>query len=597
MNQKARFENLLNIENDKISKLAFRRGNTVIPFRQIDEDIIREYNSQFPTSFAFEEDGQTKFRQFQLPSFKPDLETFKPEELHPLIPLKNEQIEIKYHRIKLAEINNKRAKIEKDMNDGKISIEEGQQLKDALESQGNQLNNNYKKFLQDFSNNNITKQENEKIQYRNDTESARVKKVNNERLQMYKDQVNALNRNQFNTHRFEGETDEDYRERLILNAEVLAPMDQEDAGKQLIRRKFRANLKQIIDNEVTIDSVTNGIDSGLENVDNKLEINKSWNLVKDQFLKRYGQFNRNITPSDIISFFKRFIYGEQRDIFKSESEPITHEILPGNKIYKIKKATTPLFLKIRQKENPKSRLLVDKLFYSFIEDGTYIELLKKSLDDIYNETDITEKDLKQIFGVYTPGAIVTKLKKLKLITSTNQQTLNLISIKRKAEGDPEEGRGMGYGVHQEDIPKFASFGKLKIDVHKLYYNDILSVKGQRDQKISGFQNKKVSEVFVKIIMSIIKHINPLPSDLKLLDKDEKILYNHLIVLAGLNKQILNEKDKTIAELKKELNLIEGEIQAGNNNPMLKKKLYNVCYALVNLGVLTESQLRSYLKQF
>ena len=594
MNQKARFENLLNIENDKISKLAFRRGNTVIPFRQIDEDIIREYNSQFPTSFAFEEDGQTKFRQFQLPSFKPDLETFKPEELHPLIPLKNEQIEIKYHRIKLAEINNKRAKIEKDMNDGKISIEEGQQLKDVLESQGNQLNNNYNKFLQAFSNNNITKQENEKIQYRNTIESARVKKVNNERLQMYKDQVNALNRNQFNTHRFEGEPDEDYRERLILNAEVLAPMDQEDAGKQLIRRKFRTNLKQIIDNEVTIDSVTNGIDSGLENVDNKLEINKSWNLVKDQFLKRYGQFNRNITPSDIISFFKRFIYGEHKEIFKSESEPITHEILPGNKIYKIKKATNPLYLIIKQKLNSKSKLQ-DKLYYSFEEDGTYVELVKKSLDDIYSETDVTEKDLKQIFGVYTPAAIITKLKKLKLVTTATQQTLT--AIKRKAEGEPEEGRGMGYGVHQEDIPKFATFGKLKIDVHKLYYNDILSIKGQRDEKISGFQNKKVSEVFVKIIMSIIKHINPLPSDLKLLDKDEKVLYNHLIVLAGLNKQILNDKENSVEELKKRMKLVEGEIEAGNNNPMLKKKLYNICYALKNLGVLTESQLRIYLKQF
>ena len=55
-------------------------------------------------------------------------------------------------------------------------------------------------------------------------------------------------------------------------------------------------------------------------------------------------------------------------------------------------------------------------------------------------------------------------------------------------------------------------------------------------------------------------------------QNEKGIYDSLIQIAGLHKDVDNNFGETKQHLKKRLELVEGEIGAGNTNPALKKEL-------------------------
>ena len=91
--------------------------------------------------------------------------------------------------------------------------------------------------------------------------------------------------------------------------------------------------------------------------------------------------------------------------------------------------------------------------------------------------------------------------------------------------------------------------------------------------------------------------NPTSHDINLLPINEKQIYDRLIYLANLNKLLPHTKDKTIQELKHRMKLIEGELEAGNDNLSLFKELYKIAHALNQFKVITKKQLTMYLEHF
>ena len=67
--------NLL-LQNDRIGKASRRQENKVLTFNQVDEELLREYNQQFPTSFEYidETTGEKKYRKYMLPDDAPELD-------------------------------------------------------------------------------------------------------------------------------------------------------------------------------------------------------------------------------------------------------------------------------------------------------------------------------------------------------------------------------------------------------------------------------------------------------------------------------------------------------------------------------------------
>ena len=109
------------------------------------------------------------------------------------------------------------------------------------------------------------------IKQDNELEIATTKKNNQEKIQQYKDELNILNNKSFTTEQLPSETEEQYYQRLRLNAETTEPDEDLENAKLLTLKKFKQNMKEIIRSDVKIEQICNELDP-FNQVDNKLQI-------------------------------------------------------------------------------------------------------------------------------------------------------------------------------------------------------------------------------------------------------------------------------------------------------------------------------------
>lgn len=140
---------------------------------------------------------------------------------------------------------------------------------------------------------------------------------------------------------------------------------------------------------------------------------------------------------------------------------------------------------------------------------------------------------------------------------------------------------MGYGLGlPKDIPKeLIPFGRCKLHLYKLYYDNELVLKDGSGFNIPGLRNVKVSDEFVELIMKIHNKENISQSYIKKLSKGEQELYDLVIFKCGLKNLDIDHKTN-VKKLKEKLATIEGEIEAGNDNKEVLKELYDVLQQLV-----------------
>ena len=66
--------NLL-LQNDRIGRASRNQENKVLTFTKVDEEVLREYNEEFPTKFEYiDESGHKRHRKYMLPEDAPTLE-------------------------------------------------------------------------------------------------------------------------------------------------------------------------------------------------------------------------------------------------------------------------------------------------------------------------------------------------------------------------------------------------------------------------------------------------------------------------------------------------------------------------------------------
>jgi hypothetical protein len=76
------------------------------------------------------------------------------------------------------------------------------------------------------------------------------------------------------------------------------------------------------------------------------------------------------------------------------------------------------------------------------------------------------------------------------------------------------------------------------------------------------------------------------SNLNLLSKKERHIYDQILIMSGLHKTHDNTFDTTAQELKQQLETVEGEIMAGNNNPELLKEVHIILWTINSVGFLS-----------
>ena len=152
----------------------------------------------------------------------------------------------------------------------------------------------------------------------------------------------------------------------------------------------------------------------------------------------------------------------------------------------------------------------------------------------------------------------------------------------------------GAGLPHRVLPSKFVFGKIKIDLNKLFYRNILSITDNKGKQMNGYPNKRVSDNFVDVIFKILENKTITKTDLKNIHS-ERIIYDNLIVLSGIHKSksIPTTIEDTAPEMKNRLGLIVGEIEAGNSNKELLKELHELLFKMSQINLISRSAATKY----
>jgi hypothetical protein len=218
-----------------------------------------------------------------------------------------------------------------------------------------------------------------------------------------------------------------------------------------------------------------------------------------------------------------------------------------------------------------------KTFIKWLSEKTNVYSVKTDeKKGIENDTEII---LKYFGGSGTLTKITKYLKEEYGMTNTQQKIVKDSSGKNIKKNDGTDLMGFGLGL-PKDIPKeLIPFGRCKLHLYKLYYDNEFVLKDSSGFNIPGLRNVKVSDEFVELIMKIHNKENISQSFIKKLSKAEQDLYDLVIFKCGLKNLDIDHKTN-VKNLKEKLATIEGEIEAGNDNKEVLKELYDVLQQLV-----------------
>ena len=622
--EKNRFDNLLNIQNDRMSKFAKKRENVVLQFKPVDEELLREYNEQFPKGFeVVDEEGNKTYRKFIPPQFKPDLEEMNllhtaPDSLvKDAIRARDDILPKEIRNLKLELTRNRKDKelLIEGINEGLYTKGDAASSLMDIEEAFDDIKYQIQRREDELMNIDNFLKEQKNREKENESTKAVVGGRNKQKVKAYQDELNVLNKGSFTSEQLPSETEAEYYERLKNNAELTTPEENLDNAKVLTLKRFNEKMKEIIRSSAKIEQISNTIDKFGE-VSNKLKVLKKWNLFKTKFSRIFGINNPSLSVDDIISFIYSFLdenspeskelrklnIGEDEEVIDFETKPLVKVEVQFNTLILIGLDNRELFLKPASVEQ--SRFI---LLYSFTgERGSFKDWIDKkypndrtmsSSSEVEMRTGLTLDDLQSVLGARNTdimaGNIIKKFNITPLLSGEYTEETYYVG---KKQSNSVSRTTYGYGIIPEKIPEKVNFGKVMVLLPKLTHKNILSVKHHNGLSIAGFRNVKVSDKFVNLILEMLKNKLPTHNDLTSLSIMEKQLYDRLIFLAELNKKMVNNQDKTISDLKKRIKLIEGELHAGNNSPLLKKELYTILHTLKDFGHLSKKQITEYLNE-
>ena len=363
-----------------------------------------------------------------------------------------------------------------------------------------------------------------------------------------------------------------------------------EAGLQAELARLRLELRniafQITANETDLTALTAEYDAFLREVEEKeVEKNQIENesrLLATDALNTFNRLNQGRVqiqrePQETDEELLRRI--ERLGTIKADPADVENQIFDKAKknILQLTTDLTKAELVLKNLTSDEQHMM-NKIFPKIKKN--FIETFGTNNKDL-NENDISEFIKDQIsshpFKSTTPAPTTT--------------TAEAPAGVEETKGDePIEGGGIAHKI----LPSSFVFGRIKIDLNKLFYRNILSIKDRKGKQINGQMNKHVSDNFVEVIFKILEDRPITKTDLKNIH-NERILYDNLIVQSGIHKSknIPTTIEDTAPEMKNRLGLITGEIEAGNSNVALLKELHELVFKMAQINLISRSAATNY----
>ena len=387
-------------------------------------------------------------------------------------------------------------------------------------------------------------------------EENRLKEYQYENLQRQQNEellkdFNRLNMGRTEIFREPTETEDDFYLRLVAMGNVEAdPVVIEQQIQTDILLKAKKNILQLTNEESKAETVIKML-----NNDERFQMNKFFPKIKKLYSDSFGLNNKDIDADEMTQFIQNQLVSGQSLVSPPEDDE-----------------KDSISYKIRSWRAKKVVFLIDALN----DDNEFLNLTRGTVKDM-----VDDLDSKNIYEVPEFLAIYNNVNKMD----------------PSRIPDPVAKVGMkGLGLQNQVLPQTVIFGKIALDLNKLYYQNILSIKRHNGNKIIGHKNKRVSDNFVDIVFKMFDNKPVTQSDLKNI-KDEQMIYDNLVVQSGLHKsnQIPTTIEQTSEQMKNRLGLLTGEIEAGNSNKTLLTELHELLFKMVRVHLISKTAATAYYK--
>jgi len=450
----------------------------------------------------------------------------------------------------------------------------------------------------------------------------------------YEEAFNEQNKNLYSVKQEPYESEEAYIQRIKkLDTMAYDPTLYENRAAAENSKELMNNLKQVINDEAKISEIIRIIGDPKAIFD----MNKYWPKFKETILKIYGPNNKQATASQYAEFMSAILdtidtKGSLVTVLKGAETkkppiippptpppptpptpppvppaPLTSDfqilLSPDKKTLSVRNTSRGLTIYIKLTTND------EILFSDTDEEGTYKKFFFAANlahpNDVFQDV-LTNVGLYDTAGRKTPefqylfGAVSTTKYDYYTYLKDDIGLEKTQPVKKMFNHKyaPHEPISVGWGMKHDDVPKHAHFGKNIILLNKLYFQNVLSIKDKKMHSVENFPNVKVSDKLTDILYHMcIKNTKPTKESINSLNTNEKKLFDLLLYVSGLGKNIGTNKDENITELKDRLKLVESQIRAGNNNPVVKKELKEIIQKLYLYKVISHNNGKAYLKQF
>jgi hypothetical protein len=417
--------------------------------------------------------------------------------------------------------------------------------------------------------------ENIKIKKQNAINKAEADKLNKTKINEAVSELTVLNSGRAIPEQQVGETDDEYRQRLVdIGKEVLDDDEVEREAGELQFVKAKYNLKELLSDDGKIETILKKLTT-----DEKTEFNTMFPGIKKKYLEIYGFNNSNMSVDHIVDFIKQQIPSISASLLAPakagpEPEPEPEAATP---------VTTPDPTALPAETKPLTAL-----------DRLKIYAKANGVDKKGNIGDIVYK-IEQS-GKQVPVNLITALS---IDSQQKLARLGLISYYSPMDSFQPTGTPAGFpppppvmtasglGVHLKKLPKVIKLGHIHINPSNLYYEHILSVRNPKNKPLRAYKDEQLSEYLASLIIKLVEGGNIKKYELQQLSNHEMMIYDNLIKRSKLHTMNDNTFETTAGKMRQRLEVLEGELEAGNTNKLIKEEIHGLLFKLAHAKVISQ----------